>query len=114
MTTVEEFARNLAKYLMNAPCKEHAVNHILIELNSLHYGESKQLLQFDTKAAIVELIEINIAKDAKCLNAFQILKPTLLKKLQGQSKNKPKEDKANALSSYLKQFKWVNLLNYRS
>jgi len=114
MITTEELAQNLAKYFINAPYKEHAANHIIIEINSLYYGESKQSLQFDTKAAIVELIETNIAKDAKCLNTFQILKPTLLHKLQERRKNKPKENKVNAPGSHLKQFKWINLLNYRS
>jgi len=114
MITTDEFARNLAKYFINAPYKEHALNHMLIEINSLHYGDSKQALQFEIKAAIVQLVEMNIARDAKSLSAFQLLKPTLLQKLQKHSKNKPKEDKANALGSYLKQFKWINLLNYRS
>jgi hypothetical protein len=113
MITTDEFARNLAKYFINAPYKEHALNHMLIEINSLRYGASKQTLQFGIKAAIVQLVEINIARDAKSLSAFQLLKPSLLQKLQKHS-NKPKEDKANALGSYLKQFKWNNLLNYRS
>jgi hypothetical protein len=105
--TTEDFARNLAKYFMNAPNKERALNHILIEINCLQNGESK-------KAAIVQLIEIHVAKDVRCLNAFQLLKPTLLLKLKEHSKNKLKEDKVRPLGSYLKQFKWIDLLNYRS
>jgi len=98
--TTDEFARNLAKYFITAPHKEHALNHMLIEINSLRYGDSKQALQFDIKAAIVQLVEMNIARDAKSLSAFQLLKPTLLQKLLRHSKNKPKEDKAHALGSY--------------
>jgi hypothetical protein len=112
--TSEDFARNLAKYFMNAPNKERALNHILIEIDCLQYVESKQCLQFDTKAAIVQLIEIHVAKDVRCLNAFQLLKPTLLLKLQENRKNKLKEDKVRPVGSYLKQFKWIDLLNYRS
>jgi hypothetical protein len=114
MITTDEFARNLAKHFINAPYKEHALNHMLIEISCLRYGDSKQALRFGIKAAIVQLVEINIARDAKSLSAFQLLKPSLLQKLQKHSKNKLKEDKANAPDSSLKQFKWNNLLNYRS
>src|SRR5438874_547529 len=103
MITTDEFARNLANYFINAAYKEHAINHIIIEINSLRYGASKQSLQLSVKAAIVQLIEMNIANDAKCLTIFRQLKPILLKKLRQQDNYKAKDAKMSTLASYAKK-----------
>jgi hypothetical protein len=81
MSTTIEIAENLARHFIKATYKEHAINYINIEINSLYYPQSKQPLTYDIKAAIVELIERNIAHDPKCLKTFQQYKPVLLKKL---------------------------------
>jgi hypothetical protein len=114
MITTDEFAQNLANYFVNATYKEHAINHIIIEINSVHYRVSKQPLQFNIKAAIVQLIEIKIANDARCLNVFQQLKPTLLKKLRQHDNYKAKDAKMSTLASYAKKFEWESIFNYRS
>lgn len=107
MITTGEVAQNLANYFINAPYKEHALNHILIEMNCLHQAGSKETLSYDVKYAIVQLLQMYVIRDTGSFNAFQQLKPTLLKKLEARNNTK-KKNKVSAVATYFKELKWIN------
>jgi dTDP-D-glucose 4,6-dehydratase len=92
MLTTVEVAQQLSEHFLKATYKEHAANHILIEINSLCYTESKQPLEFVMKAAIIQLIEEHLS-DTKYLKTFQQYKPSLLKKLNGEIHQQKERDK---------------------
>jgi len=93
MLTTIEVAQKLSEHFIKATYKEHAINHITIELNSLCYQESKQPLDFTMKAAIIQLIEENLTYNAKCLKSFQEKKPSLFEKLNAKIYHQNKSDK---------------------
>lgn len=92
MATTVEIAQRLAAHFIKASYKEHAVRHIIIEINCLSYQKSKQPLEDDMKIAIVELIEYYI-NDSSCKKVFQQYKPSLLKKLNENIYIKQKEER---------------------
>ena len=105
MITTDELAQNLANYYINAPYKEHAINHILIEMNCLHQAGSKERLSYDVKYAIVQLLQMYLIRDTRSFNAFQQLKPTLLKKLEDCNDTK-KKNKVSVVATCFKELRF--------
>jgi hypothetical protein len=105
MLTTVEVAQKLSEHFIKARYKEHAVNHIVIELNSLCYHESKLPVEFTMKAAIIQLIEENLSHNEKCLRNFQLYKSSVLEKLNGEIYQQKKNEKPEFVA--VPQFRMV-------
>jgi hypothetical protein len=57
MSTLIAIANQIAKSFLNTRNKKHAANHIIYEVSSLVYLESKHPLEYSEKAAIIQLID---------------------------------------------------------
>jgi hypothetical protein len=85
MITPNEVAQKLAAHFVKANYKEHAVRHIIIEINSLYYKQSMLPVDLEMKRAIIELVEYNLSYDEKCLKIFRQHKSRLLQQLHSDT-----------------------------
>ena len=81
MVTLSQVADNLSKAFIKAPSKKHAAQKIILEINSLRFAESKELIDKDVKQAIIYIIEIKLQDEAASLIQFQKLKPFILQRI---------------------------------
>ena len=81
MPTLLDIANELIEKFIRAKNKEYCAKHIIIEINSLHYYDSKEAIEYHVKVAIVNVIESNLIIYPKESLALSTLKPHILSKL---------------------------------
>src|SRR3954465_4147667 len=95
MPTLLEIANELAWSFVQARNKKHATNHLIIEINSLRYAYSEKPIDYNVKAAIINVIKYKLPTQSTEAILFSKIEPYILKKLY--LNNEPKKN--NRLTS---------------
>jgi hypothetical protein len=84
MPTLYDISSELAHSFVRAKNKKHAVNHLIIEINSLRYQDSKKLIDYNVKAAIVSLVKSTLPAESSEALLFYKAETFILKRLREQ------------------------------
>ncbi|HEY6975414.1 MAG TPA: hypothetical protein VH396_03940 [Chitinophagaceae bacterium] len=88
MPTLIQIANELAVSFAQTQNKQHAANHLIIEINSLKYRHSKKLIEYNVKAAILYVIKCRLPGHSKESILFSKAEDYILKKLDTNNESK--------------------------
>lgn len=88
MPTLLEISNDLTERFINAENKVHVATDIIVEINSLQYADSGNLIEYELKVSIINIIESQLSTHPKESAAFAKLSSRILSELNTMNEKK--------------------------